>query len=234
LAASSISWPSPWPSSAPPPPSPLTPSWLSTSQPPRAGSQERSSDRRIQMVPARPASPDTNSRAGQGIRTRPMAFFLLSSPDLGSRPGIGVPQPPARGKPGSSASAAPHVVAVAVLCCCTIGPAVRIRLLTCGDKRTRTPNPLLANNWQHVHPRPSPQVTVPEPVSASLQIRTCCATFVLYAGAWSGDCPAGHYPLHRLAGETRNQVEVACRNGARSRVPARPRRRSANPGNQQL
>ena len=54
-------------------------------------------------------------------------------------------------------------------------------LLTSGAKGTRTPDPLLANNRQHVHPRPSPQVTVPERVSASLQIRTCCGTFVLYS-----------------------------------------------------
>lgn len=33
---------------------------------------------------------------------------------------------------------------------------------------------------EHVHRRPSPQVTFPERVSASLQIRTCCGTFVLY------------------------------------------------------
>jgi hypothetical protein len=30
-----------------------------------------------------------------------------------------------------------------------------------GAKGTRTPDPLLANNRQHVHQRPSPQVTVP-------------------------------------------------------------------------
>ena len=50
-----------------------------------------------------------------------------------------------------------------------------------GAKGTRTPDPLLANNRQHVHPRPYPQVTVPERVSASLQIHTCCGTFVLYS-----------------------------------------------------
>jgi hypothetical protein len=72
------SWPSPWPSSAPAPPSPLTPSWLSTSQPPRARSQDRSSDRRIQMIPARPALRDTRSRAA----ARPV---LPSERDAGSR-----------------------------------------------------------------------------------------------------------------------------------------------------
>ena len=34
-----------------------------------------------------------------------------------------------------------------------------------GAKGTRTPDPLRANNRQHVHQRPSPQVTVPERVS---------------------------------------------------------------------
>ena len=50
-----------------------------------------------------------------------------------------------------------------------------------GAKGTRTPDPLLANNRHHVHRRPSPQATVPEHVSASLQIRTCCGTSVLYS-----------------------------------------------------
>ena len=50
-----------------------------------------------------------------------------------------------------------------------------------GVKGTRTPDPLLANNRQHVHRRPYPQVTVPQRVSASPWIRTCCGTFVLYS-----------------------------------------------------
>ena len=112
-----------------------------------------------------------------------MAFFLrsgrISAQDLGSV--CRRPQPSARSKPASNACAASHAVPVAVLCCCTHGPAVRIMSLTCGAKGTRTPDPLLANNRQHVHPRPSPQVTVPERLSASLQIRTCCGTFVLYS-----------------------------------------------------
>ena len=61
-----------------------------------------------------------------------------------------------------------------------------------GAKGTRTPDPLLANNRHHVHQRPSPQVTVPERVSASLQIRTCCGTFVLYSPCRSGWPPEGH------------------------------------------
>ena len=50
-----------------------------------------------------------------------------------------------------------------------------------GAKGTRTPDPVLANNRHHVHPRPSPQVTIPERVSASSWIRTCCGTFMLYS-----------------------------------------------------
>ncbi len=69
----------------------------------------------------------------------------------------------------------------AVLCCCTLDSNIRIMLLTCGAKGTRTPDPLLANNRQHVHPRPSPQVSVPERPSESASVRTGCGTFLLYS-----------------------------------------------------
>ncbi len=49
-----------------------------------------------------------------------------------------------------------------------------------GAKGTRTPDPLLANNRQHIHPRPSPQVTVPERPFESASVRTGCCTSVLY------------------------------------------------------
>ncbi len=61
-------------------------------------------------------------------------------------------------------------------------------LLTCGAKGTRTPDPLLANNRQQVHRRPSPQVTVPGRPSASLWIRPCCGTSVLYF-SWHSSAP---------------------------------------------
>ena len=74
-----------------------------------------------------------------------------------------------------------HAIPAAVLCCCTTGPAVRISLLTCGVKGTRTPDPLLANRRQHVHRCLSPQLTVLGRASASARIRACCCTFPLYS-----------------------------------------------------
>ena len=90
------------------------------------------------------------------------------------------PLPPARTKPNSNACAASHAVPVAVLCCCTLGPAVRIMFLTSGAKGTRTPDPLLANNRQTVHPRPYPQVTVLPRPSKAARVHTGCGTSVLY------------------------------------------------------
>jgi len=60
-----------------------------------------------------------------------MAFFLLSGPELGPGPGS-MCRPAARSKPRSKACAASRAVPVAVLCCCTLAPAVRIMLLTSG------------------------------------------------------------------------------------------------------
>jgi hypothetical protein len=57
---------------------------------------------------------------------------------------------------------------------------VRIRLLTCGAKRARTADLLHAIWRQHVHPRPSVQVTVlPRPLE-SARVRVSCCTSVLY------------------------------------------------------
>jgi hypothetical protein len=62
-----------------------------------------------------------------------------------------------------------------------------------GVKGTRTPDPLLANNRQHVHRHPYPQVTVPGRPSASLRIRSCCGTSVLYfAAVHQHPCPSRH------------------------------------------
>jgi hypothetical protein len=120
-----------------------------------------------------------------------MAFFLLSGPNLGSRPGICVPQ---------AAAAREEQARLERVCgishapgCCTLllylpdirGSGFRIMLLTCGAKGTRTPDPLLANNRQHVHPRPYPQVTIPGRASRSTQIQVCCCTFLLYSLLWS-------------------------------------------------
>jgi hypothetical protein len=75
----------------------------------------------------------------------------------------------------------PHAGAYCCTLCCTLGLAVRILLLTSGANGTRTTDPLLANNRQHVHPRPSPQVTVLRRIPESAQIRACCGTFLLYS-----------------------------------------------------
>ena len=52
--------------------------------------------------------------------------------------------------------------------------------LTSGAKGTRTPDPLLANNRQTVHPRPYPQVTVLPRPSKAARVHTGCGTSVLY------------------------------------------------------
>ncbi len=44
----------------------------------------------------------------------------------------------------------------------------------------RTPDLLHAIQWQHVHPRPSPQVTVSGRPHQSSGIQAGCCTFVLY------------------------------------------------------
>ena len=52
--------------------------------------------------------------------TLPKAFFLLSGPELGPRPGTCAP-PPVWATPNSKACAASQAIPVAVLCCCTLG-----------------------------------------------------------------------------------------------------------------
>jgi hypothetical protein len=57
---------------------------------------------------------------------------------------------------------------------------VRISLLTCGAKRARTADLLHAIWRQHVHPRPSVQVTVLPRPRTSARVRVSCCTSVLY------------------------------------------------------
>jgi hypothetical protein len=57
---------------------------------------------------------------------------------------------------------------------------VRISLLTSGAKRARTADLLHAIWRQHVHPRPSPQVTVLTRPCAAAAVRVRCGTSVLY------------------------------------------------------
>jgi hypothetical protein len=155
--------------------------------------QEPALKRQIQHVPRWDAGPGSRTQRWRSS----CSAARISAQDLGSA--CRRPQPPARSKPGSNACAASQAVPVAVLCCCTLGLAVRIMLLTCGAKGTRTPDPLLANNRQHVHLRPSLQVTVPGRPPGSMQIRACCCTFLLYSRPWSS---AAQLPLrHSAAGE---------------------------------
>ena len=57
---------------------------------------------------------------------------------------------------------------------------VRITPLTSGAKRARTADLLHAISRQHVHPRPSVQVTVLPRPRKSARVRTSCGTFLLY------------------------------------------------------
>jgi hypothetical protein len=81
-----------------------------------------------------------------GHTTEDGGFFLVSGLKLPSR-GNPPPTPAATawaGRPDPNVCAGPQGGAAAVLCCCTRDQAVRILLLTCGAKGTRTPDPLLA------------------------------------------------------------------------------------------
>ena len=96
----------------------------------------------------------------------------------GSAPGVRRPSQRKMSDPSTGTAA--HAAAVAVLSCCTRESAVRIRPLTCGAKRARTADLLHAIWRQHVHPRPSMQVTVLPRPRRSARVRTSCGTFLLY------------------------------------------------------
>ena len=63
--------------------------------------------------------------AGQAAQDSAMASFPAQPPGTRPKPWICVP-PAARAKPHSNACAAANATPVAILCCCTLGPAVRI------------------------------------------------------------------------------------------------------------
>ena len=75
----------------------------------------------------------------------------------------------------------------------TTGSVFDTRPLKCsGAKGTRTPGLLHAIHRQHVHPRSSPQVTVPGGPYESARVRTGCGTFLLYS-------PGGPQQSRRVA-----------------------------------
>jgi hypothetical protein len=89
--------------------------------------------------------------------------------------------------------------------------------LNCGARGTRTPGPLLANRRQHVHRRPSPQLTVLGRAPGSVRIRAGCCTFLLYSLAGSAAvqercstaCGVSRFPPSAACDDRR--PEVACR-----------------------
>jgi hypothetical protein len=102
------------------------------------------------------------------------------------------PQSSARAKLSSNACTASQTAPVAVLCCCTPGPAVRIMLLTSGAKGTRTLTPCLQTTGStstHVHPRrsPSPGVLPRPPGAVPVAVLSCC-TRAASAGGRGGAC----------------------------------------------
>ena len=99
------------------------------------------------------------------------------------RPG---PQLLTAGKGPIRTSVRPVRRVLLLLSCCTLGSNIRISLLTCGAKGTRTPDPLLANNRQGVHRCPSPLVSVVGRPFRSAPIRTRCGTSVLYSALQPG------------------------------------------------
>jgi hypothetical protein len=107
---------------------------------------------------------------------------------------------------------------------------VRISLLTSGAKRARTADLLHAIWRQHVHPRPSVQVTVLPRPRKSARVPVSCGTSVLYRchprrGTSRGlRCgPDQHQPYARL--EVRPS---ACIRSSKPQQPA-PRRSVRNP-----
>jgi hypothetical protein len=86
------------------------------------------------------------------------AFFLLSCPDPGPGPGICAPQTAAaREGEAPLERVLRHLPRSRLRYFAAVQPVlpVRIMSLTCGAKGakgTRAPDPLLANNRQHVHP----------------------------------------------------------------------------------
>jgi hypothetical protein len=136
------------------------------------------------------------------------------------------PQPQSEGEASSGRCVTSHAIRLLYFAAVQSVPAVRISLLTSGARGTRTPDPLLANRRQHVHERPSPQVTVLGRAPASVQIRAGCCTFPLYSPAGSAGvqercttaCRVSRFPPSAAPGDRRSEVPVTdlislfCRN----------------------
>jgi hypothetical protein len=83
-------------------------------------------------------------------------------------------------EPSRNRCTTPQTVAAAVLCCCTRCSTRSNLAVTSGAKRARTADLLNAIWRQHVHPRPSVQVTVLTRPRKSARVRVSCCTSVLY------------------------------------------------------
>ena len=105
----------------------------------------------------------------------------------------------------------PASAPVAVLLCCTSrGP---------GEQAWASREALLAHNRQDVHPRPSPQVTVPGRPPGSAQIQACCGTSVLYGSQLPS---TSAFRLPTLAGRPHRKTRMTHR--GQSRWPGAGRR----------
>lgn len=142
---------------------------------PLHGRQGLALKRQIQNAARRP--PD--SRGG----VLPDVLLLLNSPE--PNPKTWTLSAPRRRRPRGASPARTsvrHLTRPRLRYFAAVHPArgVRILLLTCGAKGTRTPDPLLANNRQDVHRRPQPQIRVPAGACTSIRVPACCGTSVLY------------------------------------------------------
>jgi hypothetical protein len=106
--------------------------------------------------------------------------------------------------PDPNRPAASQGIPVAVLCCCTRDPAVRISLLTSGAKRAQPLTSCMPSGGStstHVHPRRSPSSRVPTrpPLSACVAVLPCCTAPTPAKGTRTGrdECLTSGNPVHQ-------------------------------------